>query len=334
MSHFFVVATNENGVITDKYLSDDLGAALKQPFAFSDVFIYSHGWWNTPNRANQDYNRFTIEFSQAIHALAGAAPSTKLPKSSLGIGIYWPSMLTADPDSFFNNFQAASFYTMEKRADAVGEHAGYALLKSIGAAVAATAKSPTLTRLHLIGHSFGCKVVANALQWLTEDRRDKFALEGLNRLELNLVLIQAALDEDHLEKGDEYGDIAAKYGNLRTLVTTSAEDRALQEWYPAAQSAKIVTLLDERNALGAVGPTPKVAKQFGGRKDLTVDANFKRSTVSKLTDRLIVADLTPLHTDTELLKLVKAEKDQFSGHHSTIFLPQLYDLIAGFLFRV
>jgi len=333
MSHFFVVATNENGIITDEYLASDLKRALAQPFDFSDVFIYSHGWWNSPNRATQDYNRFTIEFAQAMRLLAAAAPASKLPKASLGIGLYWPSMLSADPAAFSNNFQAASFYTMEKRADAVGEHAGYFLLKSIALAAAGASK-PTLTRLHLIGHSFGCKVVTNALQWLTEDKRDNSALAALNQLTLNLVLIQAAFDEDHLEKGDEYGDIAAKYDKLRVLATISKEDVALQTWYPRAQSAKIITLLDERNALGAVGPTPKAAKQFGGRKDLSVDASFQRSTVANLKDRFLVADITSLHRDKKLLQALDAQPDSFSGHHSTIFLPQLYDLMAGFLFGV
>lgn len=333
MSHFFVVATNENGIITDEYLATDLELAFRKPFDFSDVFIYSHGWWNSPNRATQDYNRFTIEFAQGIYELAAAAPAGKLPKASLGIGIYWPSMLSADPGAFFNNFQATSFYTMEKRADAVGEHAGYFLLKTIAAAVTAAAQ-PRLARLHLIGHSFGCKVLANALQTMTEDKRDKADLAALNKLAVNLILLQAAFDEDHLEKGDQYGDIATKFENIRVLATTSKEDRALSKWYPSAQAAKIVTLLDEREALGAVGPTVKAAKPFGGRTDLRVDPNFQRSTVATLKDRFVVADITPLHQDQPTLDAAKAKPDEFSGHHSTIFLPKLYDLMAGFLFGV
>jgi hypothetical protein len=325
MSHFFVVATNENGIITDEYLGDDLKSALAAPFDFSDVFVYSHGWWNTPNRATQDYNRFTIEFAQTVRSLASATTS-KVPRASLGIGIYWPSMLSADQNAFFNNFQAASFYTMEKRADAVGEHAGYLLLKLI-----AGAESSKISRLHLIGHSFGCKVLTNALQWLTVDKRDTPAVDRLNTLALNLVLIEAALDEDHLEKGDAYGDIATKYPNIRLLATTSREDSALQEWYPRAQLAKLVTIGDERRALGAVGPTDKAAKQFGGRTDLVIDSLFKPSTIAKSKDRLLVADITPLHRDRELLEKVGAKADKFSGHHSTIFLPPLYNLMSAFL---
>ncbi|MEK6260793.1 MAG: hypothetical protein AABP62_19510 [Planctomycetota bacterium] len=137
-----------------------------------------------------------------------------------------------------------------------------------------------------------------------------------------------------MEKGDQYGDIAAKYANLRVLATVSEEDRALNKWYPEAQTAKIITLLDERSALGAVGPTTKAAKPFGGRRDLSVDATFKRSAVAKVTDRFLVADITPLHRDLTLLNQVDAKPDPFSGHHSTIFLQPIYDLMAGFLFGV
>lgn len=329
MSHFFVVASNENGIITDEYLATDLKAALALPFEFSDVFIYSHGWWNSPNRATQDYNRFTIEFAQAIRQLAAAgAAASKGPKASLGIGIYWPSMLSADPNSIFNHFEAATFYTMEKRADAVGEHAGYFLLKYIARAVA-DKTAPDLSRLHLVGHSFGCKVLANALQVMTEDKSDKASLEALNQLAINLVLLQAAFDTDHLEKGDQYGDIAAKYPNLRILATTSKRDKALQEWYPMAQMANIVNLFDEREALGAVGPTTKAAKPFGGKTDLTVDPGFQVSTVTSLKDRFLVADITPLH---DKLDVDGIKGDAFSGYHSAIFLRQIYDLMTGFLF--
>lgn len=318
MSHFFVIATNENGIITDEYLASDLNVALAAPFAFSDVFIYSHGWWNTPNRATQDYNRFTVEFARTIRALAVEKPTAKLPAASLGIGIYWPSMLSADTGAFFNNFQATSFYTMEKRADTVGEHAGYFLLQTLSKA----AKPPQ--RLHLIGHSFGCKVVCNSLQKILDDKN---TVNYLSSTVLNLVLIQAAMDSDHLEKGDAYGDIAKKFPNLRVMATTSKKDKALNEWYPAAQAAKLTTLLSTRTAVGAAGPTKKAAAQFGGTTDLQIAPGFSRKDIAKLPGRFIVPDITLLHNDDAL-------SDSFSGHHSDIFINELYQAIAGFLFGV
>ena len=318
MSHFFVIACNENGIVTDEYIASNIEVALKSPFDFSDVFIYSHGWWNTPNRATQDYNRFTVEFSRTVRTLAGNNPKTKISGNSLGIGIYWPSMLSSDQNSFFNAFQAASFYTMEKRADAVGEHAGYLLLQLL-----ANAKKPP-SRLHLLGHSFGCKVICNALQKILDD---KVTVSQLNAMALNLVLIQAALDADHLEKGDAYGDIAKKFPKLRTMATISSEDKALHDWYPRAQLAKLTTILSNRNALGAKGPSQKASKQFDGVKAITIDPGFDRKDIVAAKERFLVCDISNLHTDS-------TKSDQFSGHHSDIFHEELYQAIAGFLFGV
>jgi hypothetical protein len=44
MSHFLLVPVNENGVIVDPNITTILQDAMTAPFAFSDVFIYSHGW--------------------------------------------------------------------------------------------------------------------------------------------------------------------------------------------------------------------------------------------------------------------------------------------------
>ena len=318
MSHFFVIACNENGIVTDDYIASNIKLALDAPFDFSDVFIYSHGWWNTPNRATQDYNRFTVEFARTVRTLAASNPKTKISGASLGIGIYWPSMLSSDQNSFFNTFQAASFYTMEKRADAVGEHAGYLLLRLL-----ANAKAPP-RRLHLIGHSFGCKVVCNALQKILDD---KPTVTQLSSMALNLVLIQAALDADHLEKGDAYGDIAKKFSNMRVMATTSTQDKALHDWYPKAQLAKLTTFLSNRNALGAIGPTQKAVKQFDSMSSLSIGPGFSRKDIVALKDRFILCDMSGLHSDTSM-------SDHFSGHHSDIFHEELYQAIAGFLFGI
>lgn len=315
MSHFFVVACNENGIVTDQYISDNIQKALDSPFEFTDIFIYSHGWWNTANRATQDYNRFTLEFAKSMKNLIKQKNKVEGTGNSLGIGIYWPSMLSADPDAFFNTFQAASFYTMEKRADAVGEHAGYMLLQQI-----ASSKKPP-KRLTLLGHSFGCKVVCNALQTIQDD---KVVVESLRKMAINLVLIQGALDSDHMEKGDAYGDISKVFPDLRVLATLSSQDLALSKWYPAAQLAKIVTIFSQRGALGSQGPSAKVAKQYGGLAKVSIHPGSTYEATHKQASRFVLCDISPLHTDPN-------NNDKFSGHHSDIFHEELYEAIIGFI---
>src|SRR5437773_10930702 len=131
MSHFITVPINENGVILDDKINSTLSQAMNQPFDFSDVFLYSHGWWTSATRAMEDYNRFSIEFVRMVRTLALNAPPVlpNLPPSSLGIGIHWPSMLSEDASSIANFVEALSFYTMEKRADTVGQHGVYSILR-------------------------------------------------------------------------------------------------------------------------------------------------------------------------------------------------------------
>src|SRR5213078_73144 len=169
MSHFITIPINENGVILDDKINSILSQAMNVPFGFSDVFLYSHGWWTNANRAMEDYNRFSIEFARMVGTLALNAPPVlpNLPASSLGIGIHWPSMLCEDENSIVNFGQALSFYTMEKRADTVGQHGVYTILRLV---LQGRAASPSPLRIHWLGHSFGCKVVCSALQEIVNDK--------------------------------------------------------------------------------------------------------------------------------------------------------------------
>jgi hypothetical protein len=320
MSHFFMIPANENGIVLDNYLIDDIQVALAAPFAFSDVFLYSHGWWTDASMAMQDYNRFTIGFAQRALTIANAKPKLSLG-GSLGIGIHWPSMLTEDTGSIgsiVNRLEAASFYTMEKRADNIGVNAGYLILRSLF-----ECKSPP-QRVNLIGHSFGCKVILSLLQEIAKD-----GIECPPTVALNVVLLQAATDDNHLEQADIYGAVAGWSRNLRLLVTISHEDLALRVAYPAAHVIDVFRGNQVRQALGVAGPTAKVSNQFGGAKQMAVNAEFARTTITACSgDRLIVADLTGIHRSNP------KNADPITGHHSDIFLPEVYDLIAGFVFGV
>ena len=45
---------------------------MSSPFAFTDIFLYSHGWWTSAEGAMNDYSRFSI-------GLAGVMLSTVAP---------------------------------------------------------------------------------------------------------------------------------------------------------------------------------------------------------------------------------------------------------------
>jgi hypothetical protein len=310
MSHHFIVPTNENGISLDQYIADDLTVAMSAPFQFNHIFLYSHGWWTNANRAMEGYNRFTIEFSRFFRSSAALAAL-----QTLNVGIHWPSTLTENEDSIANYAQALTFYTMEKRADGIGQNAVYALLRVI---LDAWQGAGTLN-IHLFGHSFGAKVVCAALERLVEQQASSPIPANVV---FDLVLLEAAFNNDELQPENDYGQIAGALPGLRLLVSRSDKDAALSDLYPAAQ--RIAHLLGStKPALGSAGPSDGVVELFGGAKAIDVGPGFT-ATAADLQGRLFVANLTPLH---------EAHPDhyvRFSGQHSDIFYPEIYSLMSTF----
>jgi Alpha/beta hydrolase of unknown function (DUF900) len=322
MAHFFMVPTNENGITDPEVIQLDLPMALSQPFDFSEVFLYSHGWSTTASSAMLMYNKFGIGFVKTI--LEGLAKSTTLPEC-LATGIHWPSMISEDPTSPINDLEVLSFYTMEKRADIVGAHTGYSIFRTL------MEQGKGIKRINLIGHSFGCKVVLSTLQEIAQE----IAKEGgpIN-IPVNVILLEPATDDNNLEPGDAYGDVISCFPNLRMFITISGADKALQTWYPLAGKINIFNR-DTRQALGAAGPDITVVSLFqGDNGSLSIDNDFNAgdpANLSALNHKLVVVDLTLIHQYRIQNGLYKS--DPWSGSHSDIFFDQLYSAIAKFLYE-
>jgi hypothetical protein len=312
MSHFLLFPTNENGIVLDEDVKDELVSLANPLFDFDDFFIYSHGWWTDANRAMAEYNRFSVEFARVVRSASGAAAAP-----ALGTGIHWPSMLSEDSGSITNYLEALSFYTMEKRADAIGEHGGFLLLRTHFDQLAGRTNP---YRIHLIGHSFGCKVVSSILQEIA-------TVGGAipPAANINVVLLQAALDNNAFDAGECYKNVVGTYPNIRFLISTSTEYAALQKAYPEAH--RLANLFGNVNpALGAAGPSAAFQARFAASSAaLAVDVGFKANSVPK-AKQLVVADISPLHQHDVY------SGDAFTGHHSDVFQPEIYELLYGFLF--
>lgn len=317
MSQLFIVPTNANGLILDTQIAADINTALSPPFVFDDVFLYAHGWWTSPERAMQDYNQFTVGYARSVLTALAAAGQ---PPGALGIGVQWPSMLFNSDSLLADAAEAATFYEMETRADSIGANAGYALLRCV------LQSNPPRRKISLIGHSFGCKVVCNLLEELYQDR---VTIAFPAATELNVVLLQAAFDNNDLEPGNIYGDLAAGFPNLRLLITTSQLDAALGDLYPKAERLNLFKILGApRVALGFGGPTPIVQAQFAPVASVSVGPGFTAAQLPpRASYRMLIADLTPLHADPSSAPF----NDRLAGHHSDIFRNEIYSLIAGFV---
>ena len=143
----------------------------------------------------------------------------------------------------------------------------------------------------------------------------------------NVVLLEPATDSDNLEPGDIYGDVS-QIGNLRLLMTKSSLDLALTKWY--VDAGLLSNLFKKpRQALGAAGPTPATIQAFGGATNLSISQGFTAGNAVGLANRLIVADLSPVHSTRTAQG---AYSGGFSGSHSDINFTEVYNMISGFLF--
>jgi hypothetical protein len=322
MAHVLMIPMQENGVITDAAnVAAEIADAVKAPFAFTDVFIYSHGWWTDADDAMCNYNLFSIGLSKQIRTLIGKAPNPLAQITAaytpLGLGLHWPSTLSEDQTSVLNVAEATSFFSMEYRADDVGETGVYALLcllidgRDGGAPL----------RFHFLGHSFGCRVVCSALQKLSADagRMNKIGAAGHS---FNVALIQAATDSDSLVAGKLYGGVLGAFPTLRLMVTKSRNDAALGTWYPRAQFLAHINQ-GETPAMGSTGPTGNMAR--GVTNQIVVLDGIEVPALGNF----VVADLTALHNEHAA---AYGNKGGWGGQHSDIYLGPIYDVVARFLF--
>jgi hypothetical protein len=325
MSHYITIPIDPNGVIDpDEQIDDIISKAMSNTFGTEDVFIYSHGWWTSADAALKEYNVATTDFIYSLRS--DMTRFGRPPLTPFLIGLHWPSMLDDDPTSLEDKAEVLSFYTMEKRADDVGEEGLYAILRLL---MAAAAPGPNI-RLNLFGHSFGCKVVCAALEKLVEN--------GFNlpaNVSLNVILLQAAFSTNSLDANLPYGDVIPHFGpSLRMLISHSNLDDAVGKAFPLAHNLNFFAKLNPNTSsptgLGATGPSAATSAAFPSRQQISVawgDTFAGTLPPPAPGSTLVVADLTPIHSDPR-----NPFKGGLSGHHSDIFLPEIYDLMSWFLF--
>jgi hypothetical protein len=321
MSHYITIPIDPNGVIDpDEQIDDIINTTMSDDFGTTDVFVYSHGWWTTADSALKQYNIATTDFIAMLHRSAKILARPALVPFL--VGIHWPSTWEDDPVAFQNNFEAASFYTMQKRADDIGEEGLYTILRLIYQASPVGKK----LRINFLGHSFGCKVICSALEKL-----------AVNNIEpppdhlFNVILLQAAFGTNRLDPGDTYGSILPAYGPLlRLLITKSAKDEALVKFFPIANSVMNFFEGEPLTALGASGPSPSTLAAFKNQELVQVEYGSKLLETKPsptLDPILVIGDLTPVHSDPK-----NTYNGGWGGHHSDIFRPEIYDLMGWFLF--
>ncbi|MGA3170314.1 MAG: hypothetical protein ABSE62_04810 [Chthoniobacteraceae bacterium] len=117
---------------------------------------------------------------------------------------------------------------------------------------------------------------------------------------------------------------------MRMLISHSQLDTALGVAFPAAHDINLFAVASSKTALGFTGPTSATTAAFPSSSTVSVAWASKflgTAPPPSAPSTLISADLTPIHSDPN-----NTFNGGVSGHHSDIFLPQIYDLMSWFLF--
>jgi len=103
---------------------------------------------------------FTLDGDQLLQRLSRPVHDGKPGGGSGGGAAGFGDWIGKAVDGAKNLVNLVTYYQMKNRAGVVGEKGAYDLLRQIRAA--RPADGPNLLRLHLIGHSFGCRLVTAA----------------------------------------------------------------------------------------------------------------------------------------------------------------------------
>ena len=161
VSTYVTVPIDENGIVRFippvNYLR-----VTHDPFRFSDVSVYSHGWWTNAAQAMTDYNHFVVDLTRCLLQIAPAPPSDlALPRSSFPIALHWPSMISETQVllRMLRNSRPSSQWGSARHC---GQHGVSSLVRMLYNDWNPPTSDMKL-RLNLIGHSFGCRVVCSGL---------------------------------------------------------------------------------------------------------------------------------------------------------------------------
>lgn len=180
------VDLDESGWLLDASLGNPVPAhrlrhyfaeRLAPPAWATDIFVYVHGWQTSPRSAHRTAERLLT----LAHGNLEAAPD-RYPALAAGgfnpwcVVVRWPSSSPITP---------TGYRRIRDRAHAMGArdgdgHAAHILGRLLGyldAERAAPGAAPVLANrdgqyLHLVGHSFGCRFLCEAVQWAADDQRE------------------------------------------------------------------------------------------------------------------------------------------------------------------
>ncbi|GAA0593535.1 hypothetical protein [Streptomyces crystallinus] len=189
MSDSAVVATvdlDETGWLLDAesgepvagpWLRDYFAERLAPPAWATDILVYVHGWQTSPKAAQRTATRLLTMARSNLTAAPGRYPGLAAEGfRPWCVVVRWPSSSPVTP---------AGYRRIRDRAHAMGArdgkgHAAHILGRLLGYLDTERADpraAPVMANrdgqyLHLVGHSFGCRFLCEAVQWAADARLD------------------------------------------------------------------------------------------------------------------------------------------------------------------
>jgi pimeloyl-ACP methyl ester carboxylesterase len=214
---FFPLEFNEAGTLVYEDQMVDLKQRLQlQGKPVKDVYIFIHGWNKTTEVAESEYQDFICRFyTRNDHKNDSVALDDIDKKHTIVVGVFWPSTLfpnTRDPVVL----KPVSYFPIRNRADVLAATGFQHLLKLIQEFLGTDSQRGKF-RFHLIGHSFGGRIVAKGLmEFLADPTSNGHTLfDAIEKL--NLIMLLPAISSDALDRRDLLTDFEKVAASLRKL---------------------------------------------------------------------------------------------------------------------
>ncbi|MFE5855770.1 hypothetical protein ACFQ61_21505 [Streptomyces sp. NPDC056500] len=179
MTTIHIVDLDESGWLLDggepvaaDRLDEHFAAVLTPPSWASDIIVYVHGWQTAPDAAAAAANRLLALADEQYESRRALYPALAARFAPWLVLLRWPSR---------SGPHLGGYRRIRDRAHALSGESGHAgrvigqLLGYLDSQRADPVAAPVLANragqyLHLVGHSFGCRVLCEAVQWAADDR--------------------------------------------------------------------------------------------------------------------------------------------------------------------
>lgn len=240
----------------------------------TDIFVFVHGWRNRPEKASATARRLFSALWRASRGHADRYP---------GLDPFRPYFVAVRWDSWSGPFMRGYLRVRDRAHRMTTEgHAAHVLGALLGTLDAerrpprgpATLRTAGGQYLHLVGHSFGCRLLGEAIRYAADPpagpalewpwgSRHPFTVD-------TFVGLQMAARPDMF--ATRFADLVTGEAPIRgpVVLTVSPHDRALSRWHRLAE--------DGWRGIGAVGATGAPTIRLRGPDEPYTTGEFARLT--------------------------------------------------------